>query len=103
MQLSKSKKKLSEITRVPETTILKILRGITVYLGLFIKWGKERGGFLEGLGMGADTFFEVSNMGARTFLKLKKRGQELFLACEIGGLVIFFDRKIPQNPACIPR
>ena len=49
--------------------------------------------------MGANTFFEVSNMGARTFLKL---GQELFLACETGGLAVFFDRKIPQNPAWVP-
>ena len=32
----------------------------------------------------------------------KKWGQELFLACEIGGLVVFFDHKIPQNPAWVP-
>ena len=41
-------------------------------------------------------------MGARTFLRLKKWGQELYWTGEIGGLVVFFDREIPQNPAWVP-
>ena len=41
-------------------------------------------------------------MGARTFFEAEKVGQELFLACEIGGLVVFFNRLIPQNPAWVP-
>ena len=52
--------------------------------------------------MGARTFFEVEKVGARTFLRLKKWGQELFWTGEIGGLVVFFDREIPQNPAWVP-
>ena len=58
--------------------------------------------FFEGLNMGANTFFQVSNMGARTFVEVVKVGERTFLACEIGKLVAFFDRKIPQNPAYVP-
>ena len=51
--------------------------------------------------MGANTFFQVSNMGARTFFEVVKVGARTFLASKIGGgkLVVFFDRKIPKNPA----
>ena len=53
--------------------------------------------------MGARTFFEVEKVGARTFLRLKKWGQELFWTGEMGGgLVVFFDREFPQNPAWVP-
>ena len=46
--------------------------------------------------MGADTFFKDSNMGAGTFFEVKK------VACETGGLVVFLNRQIPQNPAWVP-
>ena len=57
-------------SKLPETPILKILSGNTVYLGLF-KWGKERGArsFFECLDMGANTFFEVSKMGAMSLFR----------------------------------
>ena len=58
--------------------------------------------FFEALDMGANTFFKSQIWGLGLFLRLKKWGHELFLACEIGGLVFFFDRKIPKNPAWIP-
>ena len=58
--------------------------------------------FFEGLDIGANTFFQVPDMGARTSFEVEKVGQELLLAIEIGGLVVFFDCKIPQNPTWIP-
>ena len=69
-----------------------------------VKMREEEGTrrFLKGLDMRANTFFEVSNMGLGIFLRLKKWGQELFLACEIGRLVVLFNRQIPQNPAWVP-
>ena len=72
-----------------------------------------------GDGEGARTFFEALNMGANPiffevllksqiwglgiFCGLLSGGHEHFLACEIRGLVVFFNRKIPQNPAWVPR
>ena len=52
--------------------------------------------------MGANIFLKSRIWGLGLFLRLKKWEQELFLACEIGGLLVFFDRKIPKNPAWIP-
>ena len=51
---------------------------------------------------GPTLFFQVSNMGARPFFEVEKVGTRTFLAWEIGGLVVFFGRKIPQNPAWVP-
>ena len=58
--------------------------------------------FFKGLDMGTNTFFEVSNMGARTFFEVENVGARTFLACEIGRLVVFFNRQILQNPAWVP-
>lgn len=88
MSLSKSGDKLLEITRDPYFEDIKWEYCIfgAVHMG-----DEERGENFEGLGMGAITFFQSLKYGARTFL-----------ACEIGGLVVFFHRKIPQNPAWVP-
>ena len=52
--------------------------------------------------MRANAFFKSQIWGPGLFLRLKKWGQELFLASEIGGLVVFFECKIPQNLAWVP-
>ena len=55
--------------------------------------------------MGVNTFLRSQIWGLGPFLRRKKWGQELILACEIrgkGGLVVLFDRKIPQNLAWVP-
>ena len=54
--------------------------------------------------MGANTFLKSQIWGLGLILRLKKWGQELFLGFEIGGggLVVFFYRKFPKNPAWVP-
>ena len=51
---------------------------------------------------GLGLFLRLKKWGPGLFLRFKKWGQELFWTGEIGGLVAFFDREIPQNPAWVP-